>query len=225
VPARSRTATTRDAILDAAQQVMHTLGLGNATTREIAQAAGLSEAALYKHFDDKNALFLSVLRERLPDLVAALDDLRCQVGQRSVRANLEGLAAATLGFYQQSAPFTASLFSEPDLLAQYQAHMRQEGKGPHRARGLLVEYLRAEQAAGRVSPDVDVAVAARMLMASCLERAFVNRFAGVSENAADDERFVRDVVGLLLRALGVTEASGAREVGDGGDVVQCSHDG
>jgi AcrR family transcriptional regulator len=184
---------------------MHTLGLGNATTREIAQAAGLSEAALYKHFDDKNALFLSVLRERLPDLVAALHDLRCQVGQRSVRANLEGLAAATLGFYQQSAPFTASLFSEPELLAQYQAHMREQGKGPHRARDLLVDYLRAEQAAGRVSPDVDVAVAARMLMASCLERAFVNRFAGVPENPADDDRFVQDVVSLLLRALGVAE--------------------
>ena len=39
-------AATREAILDAAQQVMHTLGLANTTTREIALAAGLSEAAL-----------------------------------------------------------------------------------------------------------------------------------------------------------------------------------
>ena len=70
MPTKARPVTTRDAILDAAQQVMHTLGLANTTTREIASAAGLSEAALYKHFDDKADLFLCLLRERLPDLSA-----------------------------------------------------------------------------------------------------------------------------------------------------------
>ena len=51
---------TRDQILDAAASVMHTLGLARTTTREIAQAAGLSEAALYRHFEDKAELFLSI---------------------------------------------------------------------------------------------------------------------------------------------------------------------
>src|SRR5215475_4785243 len=100
-----RPTPTRETILDAADQVMHRLGLANATTKEIAQAAGLSEAALYKHFDDKTELFLCVLRERLPDLFAALRDLPNRVGKRTVRANLEDLARVALQFYEQSAPF------------------------------------------------------------------------------------------------------------------------
>src|SRR5215831_3153938 len=94
-----RPTPTRETILDAADQVMHTLGLANATTREIAQAAGLSEAALYKYFDDKTDLFLCVLRERLPDLFATLNDLTNRVGRRTVRANLEDLATVALNYY------------------------------------------------------------------------------------------------------------------------------
>ena len=40
--------STRDRMLDAAAHVMHTRGLSRATTKEIAKAAGYSEAALYK---------------------------------------------------------------------------------------------------------------------------------------------------------------------------------
>jgi AcrR family transcriptional regulator len=40
-------------ILDAAHELMLTLGLARTTTKEIARAAGCSEAALYKHFASK----------------------------------------------------------------------------------------------------------------------------------------------------------------------------
>ena len=67
--------TTRDHILDAAALLIRDIGLGHTTTKEIATAAGLSEAALYRHFADKADLFLCVIGERLPELVAALQDL------------------------------------------------------------------------------------------------------------------------------------------------------
>ncbi len=57
---------TRDRILDAATHVMRTRGFARTTTKEIARAAGYSEATLYKHFQDKTDLFLAVLKERLP---------------------------------------------------------------------------------------------------------------------------------------------------------------
>ncbi|HEY1291801.1 MAG TPA: TetR/AcrR family transcriptional regulator [Chloroflexota bacterium] len=194
-------ATTREAILDAAQRVMHTLGLANTTTREIALAAGLSEAALYKHFDDKTDLFLCVLRERLPDLSAALRDLPNRVGQRTVRANLEDLTHAVLAFYRDSAPFAASLFSRPELLARHQEHMRASGGGPHRARDLLADYLRAEQRAGRVAREANPQVAALLLIGACLQRAFIGSFVGAADTQQDDARFVKDVVRFVMRAL------------------------
>ncbi len=201
LPDKSKHGTTRDYILDAAVQVMHTLGLANTTTREIAQAAGLSEAALYKHFDDKTDLFLCVLRERLPDLFAALRELPNRVGQRTVRANLEDLTRVALAFYRNSAPFAASLFSRPELLARYQEHMRASGGGPHRARDLLADYLRAEQRAGRVAPEANAQVAAMLLIGTCLQRAFLGSFAGEADSPKDDERFVKDAVKFVMRAL------------------------
>jgi AcrR family transcriptional regulator len=201
VPTKARPVTTRDAILDAAQQVMHTLGLANTTTREIAAAAGLSEAALYKHFDDKTDLFLCVLRERLPDLSVVISDLPNRVGRRSVRANLEDLTRAVLAYYRDSAPFAASLFSRPELLARYQEHMRASGGGPHRAKDLLADYLRAEQRAGRVAQEVNPQVAAMLLIGVCLQRAFVGSFVGTTDSQAEDERFVKDVVRFVKRAL------------------------
>ncbi len=55
---------TRDVILDAAAGILRERGLANTTTRQIAAAAGYSEATLYKHFADKADLLLAVLRER-----------------------------------------------------------------------------------------------------------------------------------------------------------------
>src|SRR4051794_40616709 len=59
---------TRDRILDAAAELMRTRGIIRTTTKEIAKAAGFSEATLYKHFRDKEELLLRVLRERMPAL-------------------------------------------------------------------------------------------------------------------------------------------------------------
>lgn len=201
MPNKSKHGTTRDSILDAAVRVMHTLGLANTTTREIAQAAGLSEAALYKHFEDKTDLFLSVLRERQPDLFAALRELPNRVGQRTVRANLEDLTRVALAFYRESAPFVASLFSRPELLARYQAYLRASGGGPHRATDVLADYLRAEQRAGRVNLEANPMVAAQLLIGACLQRAFLSSFAGAAESQEDDERFVKDTVRFVTRAL------------------------
>ena len=97
--------TTRDHILDSAARVMHTLGLARATTKEIASAAGLSEAALYRYFSDKAELFLCVIGERLPELVATLKDLPARVGKRTVRSNLEDVIRVALPSEQMTKVF------------------------------------------------------------------------------------------------------------------------
>jgi AcrR family transcriptional regulator len=70
---------TRDRILDAAAHVMRTRGFARTTTKEIARAAGYSEATLYKHFLDKTDLFLAVLKERLPSLGSTLSALSAAI--------------------------------------------------------------------------------------------------------------------------------------------------
>src|SRR5258705_4232425 len=130
--------STRDRMLHAAAHVMRTRGMAHATTKEIAKAAGFSEAALYKHFRDKTEIFLAVLAERTPsNLGPLLDGLTNRVGQAPVQATLEEVARAAVDFYQQGFPMAASLFSEPRLLAAHREALRQRNAGPHHVSNAL----------------------------------------------------------------------------------------
>jgi AcrR family transcriptional regulator len=193
--------STRDHILDAAVSVIESLGLGRATTREIAQAAGLSEAAMYRYFADKTELFLCVIGERLPQLIAILKDLPSHAGERSVRANLEDVARVALQFYEQTIPIVTSLFAEPELLARHQEQLRLKNMGPHRTNEMLAAYVRAEQRYGRVNERADADAVAALLIGSCLARAMACRFLGDEPSPEDDQRFARSVVRTLMIGL------------------------
>src|SRR5689334_4701322 len=98
---------------------MRTRGLARATTKEIARAAGYSEATLYKHFRDKAELFIDVLRERLPSLLPLLQEMTARAGEGTLRANLVELARSAVLFYQESMVMNVSIFAEPRLLAAH----------------------------------------------------------------------------------------------------------
>ncbi len=72
VPRRLTAEKRRAAILDAAEGVFGSSGYHQATTREIATAAGVSEALLYQHFDSKRGLFEAVIERAAADLEGRL---------------------------------------------------------------------------------------------------------------------------------------------------------
>ncbi|MCD7443755.1 TetR/AcrR family transcriptional regulator [Streptomyces lincolnensis] len=168
----SAPAPTRTRLLDAAHDLMLTVGLARATTKEIAKAAGCSEAALYKHFDSKEDLFIGVLSERLPRLAPLLHDLAAEPGRHSLEENLTEIARQAALFYEQSFPIAASLYAETQLKRRHDEVMRERGAGPHKPIEWLDAYLRAEQSAGRVAPDADTFAAASLLLGACAQRAF-----------------------------------------------------
>ncbi|MGW7416577.1 TetR/AcrR family transcriptional regulator [Streptomyces sp. NPDC054863] len=163
---------TRERILDAAHELMRTLGLSRATTKEIAKAAGCSEAALYKYFASKEDLFVAVLTERLPRLTPLLHRLALDPGTRSVQENLTEIARQAVLFYAESFPIAASLYAETKLKARHDSAMRDMGTGPHMPIEGLDAYLRTERAAGRISPASDTFAAASLLLGACAQRAF-----------------------------------------------------
>lgn len=164
-PARAR-------ILDAAHELMLTVGLARATTKEIAKAAACSEAALYKYFTSKEELFICVLAERLPQLTPLLRNLAAEPGQNTLQENLTEIARHAALFYEQSFPIAASLYAETQLKRRHDDVMRQMGTGPHRPIQGVDTYLRAEQELGRVSRDADTFAAASLLLGACAQRAF-----------------------------------------------------
>src|ERR1700724_1834777 len=60
---RMRKADRKRQLLEHAKQLFVTLGYQHTTTEKIAQAAGVTEPVLYRHFDSKKTLFLEVLND------------------------------------------------------------------------------------------------------------------------------------------------------------------
>ncbi|WP_406496590.1 TetR/AcrR family transcriptional regulator [Streptomyces sp. NBC_00846] len=190
-------------IVDAAHQLMLTIGLARATTKEIARAAGCSEAALYKHFPSKEELFVAVLKERLPKLNPLLKQLIVSpgAGERTVEQNLTEIARQAALFYEQSFPIAASLYAEPRLRERHNDAMRELGTGPHMPIRGLDAYLRSEQAAGRVRADADTYAAASLLLGACAQRAFAYEATEGGGPPQSLDAFAASVAGALTRGL------------------------
>jgi AcrR family transcriptional regulator len=66
----------RDEILHAAAECFSTNGYARTTTRDIARRVGVTEAALYRHFPGKQAIYTAILDRRMeaPDPVAVVEE-------------------------------------------------------------------------------------------------------------------------------------------------------
>lgn len=85
----------RGLILDAARNVFEADGLDGASLRAIASAAGYTPAALYFHFESKEAIYAEVLRDSLASLGRT-------VSRATSRAKtpIERLRAAAMAFFR-----------------------------------------------------------------------------------------------------------------------------
>ncbi|GEM_PF-6775285 len=63
---------TRAAIINAAREMFNKYGYENSTLDEVAELAGLSKAALYNYFKNKETLFVSMMQETFDDLIDEL---------------------------------------------------------------------------------------------------------------------------------------------------------
>ncbi|WP_370414383.1 TetR/AcrR family transcriptional regulator [Streptomyces fradiae] len=192
---------TRTRIVDAARDLMHTAGLARTTTKEIARAAGCSEAALYKYFSSKEELFVTVLNERLPRLGDLLGTLAVDPKGRTVEENLVEIARRAALFYEQTFPMAASLYAEPQLKARHEEIMRGLGRGPHMPIEGLAEYLRAEQQHGRIAADADPLAAASLLLGACVHRAFAWEMTPGGKPPQDLDAFARSIARTLMAGL------------------------
>src|ERR1700710_923589 len=84
----------RSLILDAARRVFEAEGLDGASLRAIAAEAGYTPAALYFHFDSKEAIYAEVLQASLASLRQAVDRAVDRSNEPAAR-----LHAAAIAFF------------------------------------------------------------------------------------------------------------------------------
>jgi len=73
----------RNQLLDTALEIFSRKGFGGATTKEIAAAAGINEAVIFRHFPTKQALYEAVLEYKRQ--VSGFDDWMVDLREKMAR--------------------------------------------------------------------------------------------------------------------------------------------
>ncbi len=192
-------ATTRERILQAADQLLRVKGSAHVTTKEIARAVGLSESALYRHFDHKEEIFFALMAQHLPAFHEAFQTH--QAGTATIRENLVALALAAMRYYEHLIPMGVSFLADKDLLTQFRATIQPLGMGPHNVFERLAAYLEEEQHLGRLGQHLSALTMATLLLGPCFQRAFNQQFLGLDPFQHTDQQFAEDLVQGLLSGI------------------------
>jgi AcrR family transcriptional regulator len=124
---------TDDEILAAARQVFLDKGSG-ASTLDIAERAGISEASIFKRFTTKHALFMAALGiSRTPSWV---EELPNKVPTSDLKQELREVCSEMLAFYQDVMPRVLMIMSIGELLRS-----QEFVPPPIRDAQLLAEFL------------------------------------------------------------------------------------
>ncbi len=185
---------TREAILEAAVRVFAEVGSRGATTRRIAEEAGVNEVTLFRHFGSKETMLTEALE---------------WVAQR---VEIAALPAEPSNALAELAPWCTdhirSLYQARALLrtsmGEYEANPAARAlscRVPNRVAAELGGYLERLRERGMCAADLDLPVASAMLMGALFSDAISRdvmpeRYPYSLEQAA--ERYVR----LFMRAIG-----------------------
>jgi AcrR family transcriptional regulator len=139
---------TRDRIILAARDVIKRKGKKGATTREIAEVAGVNEATLFRHFGNKDALIIAVAKHSCPDgqirdLIATLqgpiEEQLFALG-KSINDHLESMSDM-IRWSLVEADYEASIFA------------REAWRPQTAVRSEVIEFMQARVADGTLHGD------------------------------------------------------------------------
>ncbi len=173
-----RGSATRARLLAAARDVVAEVGYAHATTKAIAAAAGVAEGTIYRHFPDKHALFLAAVVDANQPVITWMTALPERAGQATLASNLSETLTRLASLRQHMMPLELAMLTDPELAARRRAGIAALHTGDPVAAvaglpepnppALLARYLSAEQALGRVRPDVDPIRAAVTILATLM---------------------------------------------------------
>jgi AcrR family transcriptional regulator len=184
----------KEAILAATLELLRERGIARLNTREVAQRAGVSEASIYYHYKDRTGLLQAVFEAGLEPLRELADR---ELNDPDHEQALTRMARGIERFLDQALPVLAAAQSDTELRDALAAYLNENDLGPHRGVRTVATYIAAEQAAGRIKPEIDPQAAALMLVGSCFLRASQRQMLGHGRNLPSLERLVAGLDEML----------------------------
>ena len=200
---------TRTRILNAAAQLLRDKGLSGTTTREIARAAGLSDAAIYSHFKSRGELLHALIPSSLVEYKGSAEASLKRVGQGTVKGNLKFFMNLARDFFRDASPKIALILAEPELFNDACGRPISPGTSA-KAQTFMADYLRAEQRMGRINADADAAAIGTILLATAFYEGFTAGLLGTAFTASRPSS-ADEIIDALMVGLAPKKKTGDRK--------------
>ncbi|MCU1463785.1 MAG: TetR family transcriptional regulator [Acidimicrobiales bacterium] len=181
---------TRDLLLDAAQDVFARRGFEGASLEDIAEVAGFTRGAIYKHFANKAELFLAV-NERFNEraLIAFADMLEHDLAgdeNAALARKWREVLAPERDLLALGMEFNLYVLRHPEMRAQVAEHRR-------RLPGMIAAFMEQRAATTGITLRLPAITIARVILAASDGLAFSAEF--------DDDDLYEPFLELLNAAL------------------------
>lgn len=195
-PTKREPAKTRDRLIQAAIDVLAAKGIAGATTREIANVAGVSEVTLFRHFQNKEQLLDAVSQhitalqlETLKNQEEWTQDLRQDLLHyawifNNMLEEHEALVRMFIGEAQRHPDEAMRVFQQAALVNREQ----------------LVNYLRKGVERGDVRSDVDLPLAVDLFTGMLLS-GMLRRYVAPILRGYERDRYIEECVDLFVRGI------------------------
>lgn len=196
------------AILEAAVALFSANGYDGVSMRSVADAAGVSKANIYHHFESKEALYLAILRESASRLAGLVDELAESSG--AFQDRIRDFAVAHLGHLEGNA-----LTSRLALREAFSGDDRRSRMLAGEVFGGIFERIVAifqeGQGAGILRPELDPALCATLMLGADVfffqSRELLRHLPG-AEFAARPAGFSQQMVDIMLTGMLAEDAAG-----------------
>jgi AcrR family transcriptional regulator len=195
-PAATASAETRERILRAASARFAVAGYAHARNSEIAEAAGVTSAALYHYFDSKAALFAATYRHYVGVI---LDAYRAaEVAERSAVGKLGAMAHSSVALNREH-PNLAGFFAIAPLeVMRHPEVAALVGETGQEFPGLFREVLEAGVREGELPKGLPIEPVVHLLVATSYGLSWFN---GTLGTAAEHDAVVEAFSALLAGTL------------------------
>jgi len=199
---------TRELLLDAAEQVFGRKGFEGASLEEIADTAGYTRGAIYKHFGGKVELFLAAnarFNDRyvhaFVDVVDPATPLE-QLDLESIAKRWRAMSVNDASRFALWAEFNLYVLRHPEVRPQVQAQREA-------ATELIATFIEEQSAAAGLTFRMPIRTVARLVVAA----SDGIQFAAHMDDAEDDlyEAFIEMLVGLMVQSPPVDDQDQPKE--------------